>query len=107
MYKTGSTMTKIQPNIAAIRMPLKESSLATASLHPAREIGGAGIATRALILASASPAFAQEIIDDEVNDGVATVPGEQASPWVVDGYIYVGDQGMGTLTVEKDRTSVV
>src|SRR3546814_4908996 len=96
----GSPMTKIPTNIASIRMPLKEISLATASLHPARGIVGAGISTLALILASASPAFAQEIIDDKVNDGVATVPGDQASPWVVDGYIYVGDQGMGTLTVE-------
>src|SRR3546814_11624930 len=94
-------MTKIPTNIASIRMPLKEISLATASLHPARGIVGAGISTLALILASASPAFAQEIIDDKVNDGVATVPGDQASPWVVDGYIYVGDQGMGTLTVEN------
>src|SRR3546814_17221103 len=76
----GSPMTKIPTNIASIRMPLKEISLATASLHPARGIVGAGISTLALILASASPAFAQEIIDDKVNDGVATVPGDQASP---------------------------
>src|SRR3546814_3049647 len=97
----GSPMTKIPTNIASIRMPLKEISLATASLHPARGIVGAGISTLAPVLALAKPAVPPENIDDKVNDGVATVAGDQGRPWGVDGYIYLRYQGMGTLNVEN------
>lgn len=59
------------------------------------------ISTAAMAATIVAPAGAQEIIDDKVNDGIVTLPGDRANPWVVDGSIYVGDEGKGTLTIEN------
>lgn len=62
-------------------------------------LGKLGISSLAMMAMTAVPAAAQEIVDDKVNDGVVTVPGTEASPWVVNGAITVGEEGTGTLTI--------
>jgi len=58
-----------------------------------------GVSALALVLAVSGPASGQ-VIDDQVNSGAVTVPGDEASPWQINGAFHVGDQGTGILTIE-------
>jgi fibronectin-binding autotransporter adhesin len=93
-------MNKIQMNTESIPMPLKEISLAAPRARSSRLIAGTGISALALILASASAASAQEVIDDGVNNGIVTVPGDKPNPWDLGVVLIVGDSGTGMLTIK-------
>ena len=55
----------------------------------------------ALTLSGTAVAQSTEVIDDQVNDGEVTIPGDHPSPWELDYFLVIGDEGKGTLTIEN------
>ena len=78
---------------------MKTKSLKPVHAGSVRAASLGGVSALALVLAVCVPATAQ-VIDDQVNSGSVTVPGDEASPWQINGAFYVGDLGTGRLSIE-------